>query len=37
MDFDWDEAKNRINRDKHGVAFEDAQEAFFDPHRLIRA
>jgi uncharacterized DUF497 family protein len=35
MDFNWDEAKNRINRDKHGVAFEDAQEAFFDPHRLI--
>ena len=37
MNFDWDESKNRINRDKHGVSFEDAQEAFFDPHRLIRA
>ena len=29
MNFDWDESKNRINRDKHGVSFEDAQEAFF--------
>ena len=37
MNFDWDESKNSINRDKHGVSFEDAQEAFFDPHRLIRA
>ena len=26
--FDWDEAKNRENQRKHGVAFEDAQELF---------
>ncbi|MFH2114566.1 MAG: BrnT family toxin [Spirochaetota bacterium] len=37
MYFDWDESKNRINRDKHGVSFEDTQEAFFDPQRLDRA
>ena len=26
--FDWDEAKNRENRRKHDVAFEDAQDLF---------
>jgi uncharacterized DUF497 family protein len=34
-DFEWDEAKNRANRAKHGVCFEDAQAAFLDPHRVI--
>jgi uncharacterized DUF497 family protein len=34
-DFEWDEAKNRANRAKHGVGFEDAQAAFLDPHRVI--
>jgi len=33
--FEWDEAKNRLNQDKHGVAFELAQAAFFDSKRLI--
>ncbi len=28
MRFDWDEAKNRQNQRKHGVAFEDAQRLF---------
>jgi uncharacterized DUF497 family protein len=37
MEFVWDESKNRINCKKHGVSFEDAQEAFFDPFRVIRA
>ena len=26
MRFDWDQAKNRQNRRRHGVAFEDAQQ-----------
>ncbi len=33
--FEWDDAKNRVNLEKHGVAFKDAQEAFFDPDRII--
>lgn len=27
----WDEAKNRVNRLKHGVSFETAQLVFDDP------
>jgi uncharacterized DUF497 family protein len=34
MRFEWDEAKNRSNRRKHGIAFELAQEAFADPFCL---
>jgi len=34
MRFEWDEAKNRTNRSKHGIAFELAQEAFADPFCL---
>jgi uncharacterized DUF497 family protein len=35
--FDWDERKNRANRTKHGVWFEEAQSVFDDPHaRLFR-
>jgi len=33
--FDWDAAKDRINRLKHGVSFALAQTAFFDPRRVI--
>ena len=33
--FEWDEAKNQENQAKHGVAFEEAQQAFADPHSLI--
>jgi uncharacterized DUF497 family protein len=29
--FEWDERKNRSNRTKHGVWFEEAQTAFRDP------
>jgi uncharacterized protein len=28
--FEWDEAKNRENRRKHGVPFEEAQTVFLD-------
>lgn len=28
--FEWDDTKNRTNRVKHGVAFEEAQTVFFD-------
>jgi uncharacterized DUF497 family protein len=29
--FDWDERKNKSNRTKHGVWFEEAQSVFDDP------
>lgn len=31
MKFEWDEAKNRSNRKKHGVSFEEAAYVFADP------
>lgn len=30
MNFQWDEAKNRLNRKKHGIWFEEAQTVFVD-------
>ena len=33
--FEWDDAKNAVNIEKHGVAFADAQRAFLDPKRVI--
>jgi len=33
--FEWDSERNAKNKAKHGVDFETAQYAFFDPHRLI--
>jgi uncharacterized DUF497 family protein len=33
--FEWDDAKDRINRVKHGVSFAEAQGAFLDPRRVI--
>jgi uncharacterized DUF497 family protein len=33
--FEWDDAKDRLNRAKHGVSFALAQQAFFDPRRVI--
>jgi uncharacterized protein len=33
--FDWDERKNKANRTKHGVWFEEAQSIFSDPHLRV--
>jgi len=33
--FEWDDTKDRLNRAKHGVSFALAQQAFFDPKRVI--
>jgi uncharacterized DUF497 family protein len=33
--FDWDERKNKANRTKHGVWFEEAQSVFSDPHLRV--
>lgn len=36
MKFEWDEAKNRLNKVKHGVSFEVATRVFADPRRIER-
>ncbi len=35
MKFEWDAAKNEINIKKHGIAFEEAQTAFYDEAALL--
>jgi uncharacterized DUF497 family protein len=35
MTFEWDENKNQIIIQKHGVSFEEAKGAFLDMHRII--
>lgn len=34
MDFEWDDAKARINQRKHGVSLLEATEVFSDQHSL---
>ena len=33
--FEWNDKKDKINYEKHGVSFNEAQLAFFDPNRVI--
>jgi uncharacterized DUF497 family protein len=33
--FEWDERKNKANRRKHRVSFEEAETAFSDEHGLL--
>jgi hypothetical protein len=35
MQFEWDARKERINRNKHGVAFEEARTVFSDVSALF--
>lgn len=35
MRFEWDDRKNAINIEKHGVSFYEAQKAFMDSKRII--
>lgn len=35
IEFEWDSAKDAINRNKHGIFFAEAQRAFLDPNRII--
>jgi uncharacterized DUF497 family protein len=35
MTFEWDDEKDAANLAKHGISFLVAQEAFFDPRRII--
>jgi len=34
-DFEWDDIKDRLNQQKHGVSFALAQIAFLDRDRVI--
>lgn len=36
MIFKWDEDKANINREKHGVGFEEARTIWWDPFTLTR-
>ena len=36
MQFEWDESKNQLNIDKHGVSFSEAKEVFNDPLHIAR-
>ena len=33
--FEWDDSKNQLNQQKHGVCFYEAQKAFQDNKRII--
>ncbi|WP_242839069.1 BrnT family toxin [Butyrivibrio sp. MC2021] len=33
--FEWDENKNLINKEKHGVSFEEARTVFYDENALL--
>lgn len=35
MNFEWDDQKDKLNRQKHGVSFYGAQQTFLDPNRII--
>jgi uncharacterized DUF497 family protein len=37
MRFEWDEPKNRANRKKHRVSFEEAQTVFYDALTKVAA
>ena len=34
--FEWDEAKNKSNLEKHGISFDDVVEVFDDPFAITR-
>ncbi len=36
MNIEWDENKNSINIQKHGVSFEEAKEVFDDPLHISK-
>ena len=35
LSFEWDEEKNKINKIKHGVSFEEAETVFYDENALL--
>lgn len=35
--FEWDDEKDAANKEKHGISFSEASEAFFDPFNVTIA
>ncbi|MCR4618542.1 MAG: BrnT family toxin [Lachnospiraceae bacterium] len=35
LKFEWDENKNKINRTKHGIDFEEAKTVFYDEEAIL--
>lgn len=35
LNFEWDENKNKINKHKHGISFEEARSVFFDDNAIL--
>jgi uncharacterized protein len=35
LTFEWDEDKNKLNQQQHGISFEDAKFVFNDPYKVI--
>jgi len=35
LKFEWDEIKNRVNKIKHGISFEEAETVFDDKNAII--
>ena len=33
--FEWDEQKNKINKEKHKISFEEAETAFYDENAIV--
>jgi len=36
MKFEWNEQKNQLNKQKHGISFEEAKEVFYDPLHISK-
>jgi len=36
MKYEWDENKNKLNQQKHGISFEEAKEVFDDPLQISK-
>ncbi|MBQ9360119.1 MAG: BrnT family toxin [Lachnospiraceae bacterium] len=34
--FEWDDNKNKTNKEKHGISFEEAETVFYDENALVR-
>jgi len=35
LKFDWDEKKNRANKIKHGISFQEATTVFYDEYAVV--
>lgn len=36
MKYEWNEEKNKLNQDKHGISFEEAKEVFEDALQISK-